>query len=90
MRTILLTGTMTIPAAVSCASSKVDGEGEATMSFQNPEKWIRRAMIGLVYSAVGLMFGFILAAFGMPLAGMAISCMLIGAVVGIVIARSAG
>ncbi len=60
------------------------------MSFKNPSKWIRYASISLVYSLVGLMAGLITAAFGLPLAGMTISCMLIGAVVGIVVARSAG
>lgn len=60
------------------------------MSFQNPSQWTRYASISLVYSLVGLMAGLIPAAFGLPLAGMTISCMLIGAVAGIVVARSAG
>jgi hypothetical protein len=68
----------------------VGNESEAALSLKNPSKWIRYASIGLVYCLVGLMTGLILAAFGLSLVRMTISCMLIGAIAGIVVAYSAG
>lgn len=90
MRTVLLPRTMMHPLPASFLASTVRNESEATMSFQSPLQRTRYASISLVYSMVGLMAGLITAAFGLPVAGMTISCMLIGAVVGIVVARSAG
>lgn len=60
------------------------------MSFSNPDRWIRRASIVTVYACTGFLSGLICAALGLPMFAMSVSGMVVGAVVGIVIARSSG
>ena len=60
------------------------------MSFSNPERWIRSASIVTVYALTGLLAGLICAALGLPVFAMSVSGMVVGAVVGIVIARNSG